>query len=79
VIDEIAHRQLAKENLPPADHVEEVVVGQSGKRTAGVIEAKEPGNGKEPSGRHCHAQYAEACPPDGEAESVDNRHGRRRC
>src|SRR5262245_41584987 len=42
MVDEIANRQVAEENLPAAHHVEEMIVGQTGKPAARIVETEEP-------------------------------------
>ena len=47
MVGEVPDRQVAEQDLPPAYEIEEVVVGQSGERPAGVVEAEEPREGED--------------------------------
>ena len=59
VIDEIAHRQLAKQDLPAANQVEKVIVGQSGEAAVGIVEAEEPGEDEDARSGRGHREAIE--------------------
>ena len=42
MVHEVSDRNIPEEDLPAADDVEEVIVGESGKRAARIVEAEEP-------------------------------------
>ncbi len=42
MVHEVSDRDIAEEDLPAADDVEEVIVGETGKRAAGIVEAEQP-------------------------------------
>jgi hypothetical protein len=42
VIDEVADRKLAKQDLPASNQVEEVIVGQPRERSARIVETEKP-------------------------------------
>ncbi len=53
VVDEISDRNITEQDLPAANHVEEVIVGEPGERPARIVEAEEP-RGDENADRERH-------------------------
>ena len=43
MIDEVADRQIAEQDLPAPHQVEEVIVGQEREAAVGVVETQQPG------------------------------------
>jgi hypothetical protein len=61
VIDEIAHRNVAEQNLPAANQVEEVIVGEPGERATGIVEAKRPGQREHAHGHDADDHRTPSC------------------
>jgi hypothetical protein len=47
VIDEVADGQIAKQELPAAHEVEEVIVGEERRAAVGIVEPQQPGEAEE--------------------------------
>ena len=42
VVHEVAHGQVAEQDLPATNQIEEVIVGEAGKRSARIVETEQP-------------------------------------
>ena len=65
VIDEVADRQIAEQDLPAPHQVEEVIVGQEREAAVGVVEAQQPGEAEEQHGERNGGRGADGGPDAG--------------
>jgi hypothetical protein len=70
VIDEVADGEIAEQDLPTANDVEEVIVGEPGERAAGVIEPIEPREQKHQHRKDADESRTRARPPAQEDAKV---------